>query len=145
MDIDRRMQDREVVVDRLEVIKKLRENRAAHLARYEEGITAYPNAVRASLEAFQAAVAGLESTPNGVDLAGIPEFVQDFYREVLDAWEPPRKPECHSDANDRLLMILEADVRDTVTLSGREVACLLHDQWSWKHAFEAAVLGSVAR
>lgn len=136
-DITRRMQERQVEVSRTDLLARLRTNREQHLKDYEEALAEYP-------EAFTLAVHDFRRTLNAFDAGAAVEkgaqgAVMRFQRKVMHTWNPPAHPTSYVDQYDRMIELMEVEVRDTIELSGREVACLMFDKWDWKEAFNAAV------
>ena len=134
MDINRRIQDREVHVDRKDVIETLKANRLKHIEEFEQALANYPQAVRNAIEEFEKVVEDFNVDTDFGDFAS-DKWACEYYGDVIATWQPPRYPVNYTEQYDRMIMALEPEVRDVITLTGREVACLLHDQWDWKADF----------
>lgn len=141
--IMQRIQDREIQANREGVLTTLRENREAHIAAHAAAVAAYPDAAVMAVREFRALIDDFPSPPLGETEGGAKALLREF-TQLAEEWEPPSKPQNYAEQYDKMIMVLEAETRDTIVLTGREVATLLHDEWDWKRVFDHDAL-SVSR
>lgn len=140
----RDLEKRVVEVDREALLTKLHENKAKHIADYNEAKAAYKQVLLNKIsEAFEAARDKLDERQtklvrkvNALTDDQISE--QQDYVAIVDAISIEMKvPRCYVDEYDAAIAIAEHDVNPTLKLSYAEFTCFIRDQWDWKSGFDA--------
>lgn len=104
----------EIVVDKAELLKVLRENRDKHHAIFVEALDGYRKRVVEELEArLTAAKSGRK----------------------FDAVIALAQPEDHTDDYDTVIGMLEMDKSDEVELDQQQYKQYVRDQWGWQGRF----------
>lgn len=137
------LQEREIEVDRQDLIKILQKNREDHIKTYKEALAGYKEAAakklksdgedaRRALEKNLARVAGEIEEFNPDDPARFGDhFV--LIQQVVMTLPVPR---CYADAYDAALAIANWDVNKTLKLSFGEFNCFVRDKWNWMEEFK---------
>lgn len=105
---------KEVTINKDALVERIQSNRDAHRGLYDEAIKGYYLAVARWLDIQQ------ENLNTG-------EPFETYFNE-------PR-PEDHTNDYDVVLDMLSMSVADTITLSQREFAQYVRDEWGWKQEF----------
>lgn len=103
-----------VVMPKDKVVEIVRSNRNTHRAMFDEAMEGYENH---SIELLQQHI----------------ERIKKGKRERISVALPV--PEDHTDDYDRVLSILEHDIRLEVELDARSFDQYIRDNWSWKREF----------
>jgi len=99
------------VVKKAELIEVIRANREGHRDVFERALEGYRQVVTRELEDK------LDDIREG---------------KLIESWSRYPVPEDHTKDYDRILRMLELDVRDEMELSEQEVAWFIMDDWDWK-------------
>jgi hypothetical protein len=105
---------RNVTVNRDEFLVEVTANREAHREVFEEVLEGFHRRLKAELDRR---VRDLKAGRHINQYIGLPE------------------PEDHTDDYDRVIMMAQMSVEDTITLSEDEFAMYVMDQWRWKQDF----------
>lgn len=134
---------REVEVERLELLKKLRENKEEHIKQYEAAISGYKDAVLTQLEdKVQKAKEKLEKRyQESKDRISkfSQEELEDFgdYINLIDSITINLPlPRNYAEHYDLAIDMIQWDVRPNVILTGAEFQCFVRNEWDWKFDFE---------
>lgn len=137
---------RTVEVDRLELLRTLKENRLRHIEAYNEAMKGYKEMALAKVEeVFFGIYEKIDEAK-----AKIVKKLNTFSPETADKFsdrliilqgeyidlEVPRSFEEHYDA---AIDMASFDVRDTLELSGAEFQCFCRDVWDWSYEFSNSV------
>lgn len=109
---------RQVVVERLSLLEKVRKNRAKHEQEYNEARDDYKALV---IKICQDNIAAL--TDIGVSDKKIKNI--------------PERPVHYLNEYDRSIQMLVMSVEENITLSSQEFDQLVMDNWAWKNSFLA--------
>lgn len=111
------MRDFRITVEKTDLIEKLKDNRAAHRATYEEAFEGYRTKMIAELEKKLAKIRAGDS-------------VDPYLRFTA--------PEDHTDDYDDVIDMLEMDIGPEVELDQTQFRCYVKDDWGWSSAFAAS-------
>lgn len=111
---------RDTEVLREAVLDRVKGNREAHRALYEEAVIGYRK--RAVLEIERM-----------LDEARLGKIRHSIHLPI---------PEDHTEDYDRIIDMLELDQRPSVLLGEQEFSWYMRDEWSWKGAFYASTIGA---
>jgi hypothetical protein len=103
--------------DRKFLIEKLEQNREKHAEEYKEAVEEYWQAVRTELDEAETKYEAREDMGYLIHM--------------------PKKCEDHTPDYDRVLQMLGATVDAEVTLSGKDFAKYVLDDWEWKEDFNS--------
>jgi hypothetical protein len=107
----------EALVNRLVLLETLKENRDKHRQVFEEAQEGYRTAVIAELDAMLAEAKAGKRVKRAVTLPEPVDQTKDY---------------------DRVIRMLEMDVREDIELEEHEVAQYVLDDWRWKDMFTAS-------
>lgn len=116
-----------VTVPRTDLIEKMKENRSAHAAIFEEAIVAYDENVREALRAVSEELAQIASTSGPIEKA--------FSLEKITAKLEIEKPRHYLQAYDEAIELFEWEKKDDVDLSVDEFRKYVLDRWDWQDRF----------
>lgn len=140
----RDLEKRVVEVDRQALLVKLHENKAKHVADYEEAKAAYKQVLLAKIkDAFILAQTKLyerqdKLTKKIESLTDDQISEQNDFITLVESINIEMKvPRCYADEYDAAIAIAEHDVNPTLKLSYAEFTCFIRDQWDWKLGFDA--------
>jgi hypothetical protein len=105
---------KDIVVPKETLLAKLRENRDAHQAIFEEAVEGYKKRAVELLE-------------------GHIERIRKGSLERVHVVLP--MPENHKDDYDRVIAMLEMDISNTVEIPEDDFTAYVMDDWAWKHGF----------
>jgi len=114
-----------IVANKKAVLDKLRENRAQHIANYEEALEVYKDEILDTLKQETKRVRATDAQ----NLEGV--YIS------LSA------PETHQKAYDTAITMLEYHVENTMELTSAQVRSFLQDEWDWSSQFEARTMSYV--
>jgi hypothetical protein len=109
-----------VEVKKEEVLTRIRANRDQHRSIYEQAVEGYR---KRAIETMEQMIA--DARKGG-------EIRQSIHLPV---------PEDHTEDYDRVIDMLDMEVKATVELSEQEFAWYVRDDWSWKAAFLHSTVG----
>lgn len=116
---------REVKVNRLDLLIKVKENREKHVADYQESVLGYKQAALKAIED------GMRKLKRQVEELQAGEKIRlaavSFDLAV---------PENHSKDYDQVISMLEMSVDDHMLIRSDEFAMYVMDDWSWRQSFE---------
>lgn len=111
----------EITVHKDELLGKLRQNRTDHRAIFDEAMEGFQRRVEAELGQL------LEDVRAG------------RRRDIRAVWYVPKD---HTGDYDRAVAMVEMSIGDTVTLSERDFAQYVMDDWGWQGEFLSNTYGS---
>jgi hypothetical protein len=117
LDIKRNVMN-SVKMNRLELLKIVKENSIEHVSDYEESVEDYKLAV------VKVAKANLKIANTGE-------------LEKLEFQRMPTKPVTYADNYNRAIRMLELSVEDTIDVEEHIFNQLVLDEWAWKQQFVA--------
>lgn len=103
-----------VEVDRKKLLTKLKENRAKHEAEYTEAKAKYEAAI----------VKELQTLLRNARKKDFPTHIET------------QPPEEYLEHYDRVITMLEMEVKDNVHITAEQAQQFVMDKWSWKHHFD---------
>lgn len=103
-----------VRVDKIELLRKVRENREKHIVEAKVARDDYQEAAVAKLQAM------LDEAQSG---------------KIVSHFDVP-EPRDHTDSYDRVIAMLEMSEDQTVDLSHQEFDRYVRDKWEWKRDFD---------
>jgi hypothetical protein len=125
---------RKTKVRRLEVLEKIRANRARHVADYREAFDQYKIEVERTAQQLRRKLDDhLSELIKRVTAANIKDGPVPVSLPLLTFNLPV--PESHERDYDQAIMMLEMEVEDTVELESDQFACFVMDDWDWKDDF----------
>lgn len=111
---------KEVLVDKAKLIRNITENRANHIAAYEDAKTGYEAKFKGRLaDAFEKSKKG--------DVASVRGLLYKIYSMPI--------PESHEKAYDTALAMLNDSVDEQVTIDRGDYDRYVLDDWEWKDRF----------
>lgn len=136
-------ENREVEVNRLELIAKLESNLEKHLFDYEEAMAGYRGMLLEKIDAaFEEAkreladkhvkIKGRISAFTDADIAKQPDHFTLIERKIVEM----KVPKSYADEYKSAIDMSRWDVRETLELSYAEFTCFVRDQWDWKSDFD---------
>lgn len=105
--------DRQITVDKEELLSKLKENRSKHIAEYNEAKEGFH-------EAYMEKIDDLIKRANDGDY--------DFRVNIT-------KPESHEREYNTIIKMLEMSIEDKIELDESSFKNLVLDEWDWSQAF----------
>lgn len=103
----------EVTVSKTALLEILRKNREEHLKIFEESFSKFKERLAAVLESL------LQRVSEGK----IPGYLDEIAKVT--------EPENHTREYDRAIKMLEMEIAENVTISARQFASLVEDEWDW--------------
>jgi hypothetical protein len=133
---------REIEVDRNKLITILEENKAKHIANYQEALDGYKAMATEKLQqAYEQAKVTLEKNVQK-GILSLEEFnpndpmrTSDYLVLVEGINVQLKVPRNFSDEYDAAIAMAKWDVRDTLTLTYAEFQCFVRDIWDWSRDF----------
>ncbi len=133
---------RAVRVNRLNIVNVLTENRARHIAAFNEAMAGYK----------ELALRNVDLAFDGIDKrlaqrkADIVKKIDAFTAETADQFSDYfvlleqvtvnlKVPVSYAEAYDMAIDMFTLDTRDELDLSGAEFQCFCRDVWDWSHEF----------
>ena len=111
---------RSVKIDKIELLKIVRENKDKHVKEYNESVEDYKAA------AIKVAAEHVELAKSG-DL-----------EKIAKIKAMPAKPSSYEKEYDRAIRMLELSVESVIELEDDIFNQLVLDEWTWKHQFTAS-------
>lgn len=111
---------RSVKVEKVELLKIVRENLKKHVKEYDESVKDYKKAA-------------IKVAKEHVDLAKTGDLDQIAKIKAM-----PQRPTSYEDSYNRAIRMLELSVEDTIELEDDVFNQLVLDEWHWKHQFVAS-------
>ena len=134
--------DREVTVDKEELLVALKENREKHIANYRVAMESYTVLAKAKLEKLKDKAQKILDE-NFADISKrIEEFdpeegqMQDVIQLISSMTFDLRVPEDHSKAYDVAIEMATWEKRDEIILLQSQFECFVRDDWDWSKDFE---------
>lgn len=133
---------RTVRVNRLQLLEKLKENRAKHLAIFNEAMAGYKELALSKVrEAFSGMDERLQKRKDEITKR-IESFTAETASQFSDYFVVLEQvavnltlPVSYADAYDAAIDMAAFDTRDELELSGAEFQCFCRDVWDWTHEF----------
>lgn len=138
--IEQGWDEREVEVNRAELLETLKVNREKHIKEYNEAVAGYKQQATKRLAELKAKIIASVGA-NFVDI-----------QQKIDAFDPEERlpdsisltnitsfnlqvPRSYEKSYDVAIKMAEWDVRPTITLKQSQFQCFILDDWDWKDSF----------
>ena len=131
--------ERETLVDRIELLRVLKENREKHRQQHEAAVSGYVDSARSTLEKEHAKA--LKEVEDAFEKAS--ERLKEFDPEKTDdnfvicrpiSFRMP-VPRSHDDAYEQAIQMINWDTREAVTLTATEFRSFVMNIWDWTEEF----------
>ena len=137
------MEQRTVIVNKDESLKKLRENKKIHIEEYEEAVKGYRSTLESNLEkanirAKEALAVNYSKVKRQINESTDKELEKfpEYFTLVDDISFKNPVPKNYSAEYDAIINIIEWDTRSEIELTQPEFVCYIEDKWSWSSHFE---------
>jgi hypothetical protein len=116
--------DREVEVQRVELLDVLRKNRETHVRDYKLACAGYK---KAAMEKLESVFADLKDQVNRLKAGEFLKWVGTSFSLTA--------PVSHEKSYDQAVRMMEMEVKDTVVLTASQFSCFVMDEWDWTEDF----------
>lgn len=131
--MERGWEDREVTVNKTDLLGILQKNRETHIAEYREACAGYR-------EAALTRIIELEG-----QLKASARRLKEGETVLVPVVQPGlAMPTSHEAAYDQIIRMMEMEVETTVKLRADEFACYVMDDWDWKQHFQSVTSNYMA-
>lgn len=135
--------EREVQVNRLDLVATLKTNREAHVRNYDTAVRSYKSKLLQQLRACtQAAIEQVKLNSSHLQ-ERIAAMSDEDISKQSDSFSLLKSitvdmpvPRCYAKEYDAAIAMAEWDVNQTLTLTYAEFTCFVLDQWDWKQGFD---------
>lgn len=141
--LERKMKMREVKVNRLDLLEKIRTNREKHILEYKEAVANYKRlAINEIARRTKSAKMEITETA-GLVIAKVERMTKDDIQQgpgdVITLLKTIqfnlRVPISHEKDYNQVISMLEMSVDEQLSVRSDEFACYVMDDWEWKQDF----------
>lgn len=124
---------RKITVNKVELLKKLEENRVKHIENYKQAVVEYKSACLADLEDKKnVVVKALDSLKKKIEASNKPVNMNVDENLYFDL----QPPVSHEKEYDEIIEVFRMEVNDNVELDSIEFHQYVSDNWEWKNELE---------